>query len=390
MEDKRRIYNRNYKLKNKEKILKQNREYYHKNKEIISKKTKIYREKNKKIISDKKKKIRIEKRNNIPYSRPEPKEYSENEILNFVKQYKEREEKFWCPLTNKIYKTYGIWVGIFATKMTKKCVNRLVFLLQEPHYSKYSGILLSEEEFSYSETYKGWTGFKKYTLSEIGKRVWTKINDTSKFKTPEYKKKISEKMKTFFQTERGLQIREEKSKKMLDFFKTEEGKTHKRECSKKNSISMKKLIQEGKFTPPITNTWTHWESHIKLDNGVLRKFRSSWEACFYYSNRHMLYENIRVKELEKTYVSDFFDENTNTMYEIKPRNRYNIEINKMTALQNYCIQNNIKFVWINESNILDYIDVDNLSKDVDNIGQLHKMIQDPTIKKQYDFKYVKN
>ena len=120
MEDKRRIYNRNYKLKNKEKILKQNREYYHKNKEIISKKTKIYREKNKKIISDKKKKIRIEKRNNIPYSRPEPKEYSENEILNFVKQYKEREEKFWCPLTNKIYKTYGIWVGIFATKMTKK------------------------------------------------------------------------------------------------------------------------------------------------------------------------------------------------------------------------------------------------------------------------------
>lgn len=390
MEDKIKIYYKNYKLKNREKILKLNRDYYQKNKEQILKKNKEYREKNKKIISDRKKKKVLEKRNNIPYSRPKPKEYNEDQILDFVNQYKQQQKQFWCFLTNKTYKTYKIWVSVLASKMTKKSVNRFVFLLQEPHYSKYSGILLSEEEFSYSETYKGWTGFKKYTLTEIEQKVWTKKRNNSIFATPEFKKKMSEKKKIFFQSERGFQLRKEKSKRMLEFYKTEEGKKQKIECNKKNSISMKKLIQEGKFIPPITNTWTHWESYIKLDDGKLRKFRSSWEACFYYSNRHMLYENIRVKGFDKTYVSDFFDEKTNTMYEIKPRNRYNVEIDKMTALQNYCIQNNIKFIWINESNILDYIDIDNIIQDEYNSKHFYKMIQDPTIKKQYDFKYAKN
>ena len=153
---------------------------------------------------------------------------------------------------------------------------------------------------------------------------------------------------------------------------------------------MKKLIEEGKVTPPITNTWTHWESKIKLDCGTIRKFRSSWEACFYYSNKHMLYENIRVKENTRTYVSDFFDEGTRTMYEIKPRNRYNIEIDKMNALQNYCLNNNIKFIWINETNILDYIDVDILIKDSNNVEQFNKLIQDQTIKRIYDDNYAKN
>jgi hypothetical protein len=214
--------------------------------------------------------------------------------------------------------------------------------------------------------------------------------DYSIFKTPEHKKKLSDKGKSFNKTEKGIQQRQEKSKKMSDFYQTEEGKHQKRETSKKSSISMKKIIEEGKFTPPITNTWTHWDARIKLDDGTVRKFRSSWEACFYYSNRHMLYENIRIKGTVKTYINDFFDKETNTMYELKPRSRYNAEIDKMTTLQDYCIKNNIKFIWINETNILDYIDVDNLLKDEDNTEQLKKLIKDATIKKIYDHKYIKN
>jgi hypothetical protein len=373
--EKNKIRFKNFRLNNREYCLKKDREYFQKNKERILKQNKEYREKNKLVISDRNKLKRLKKRNGIPYSKPKPKEYNEEEILDFINQYKNQKEKFWCPLTNKVYKTQGIWVGAFASKMIKSCINRFMFLIQEPHYSAYSGLRLTEDEFSYSETYKGWTGFKKYTLKEIEQRVWVKLTDKSIFKTIEHKKKLSEAGKLFNQTELGLQRRQEKSQKMSSFYQTEDGKTQKIECSKKLSITMKKLIEDGKFTPPITNTWTHWDAKIKLEDGSIKKFRSSWEACFFYSNRHMLYENVRIKSMGKIYVNDFFDEATNTMFEIKPRNRYNIEIDKMKALQDYCKENRIKFVWINEKNILKYIDVDNLQKDEDNVGQFNKMIK---------------
>jgi len=379
-----------FKLKNREYYLIKGREYYQKNKQNILIKSKEYREKNKERILLRKKLNRLEKRNTTPCFKRKPKQLNEEEIKFLIIKYNNQPEKFWNPLNDKIYKTHAIWISSFANELTKECINRFMFLLQQPHYSAYSGVVLSENEFSYTWTYKGWSGFKKYTLDEIRQRVWMKIRDKSTFGTPEHKKKLSEAGKIFNQTEKGLQRRHEKSKKMSEFYQTEEGKKQKMECNKKLSMTMKKLIEDGKFTPPITNSWTHWESHIKLNDGTIRKFRSSWEACFYYSNRHMLYENIRVKGDNKTYVSDFFDKKTNTMYEIKPRNRYNIEIDKMTVLQYYCLNNNIKFVWINETNILNYINVDNLIKDRDNVGQFIKLIQDQTIKKIYDDKYAKN
>lgn len=388
--EKNKIRSKEYRANNREECILKGREYYFKNKEITSKKGKEYREKNKEIISQRNKDRRLLKKLKFPTIRTVPRDFSEEEIQNVLNQYKSQNEKFWCPLTDKIYKSHGIWTGAFRRKMSDISLNRFMFLLQEPHYSAFSGKILTENEFSYSETYKGWTGFKKYTLEEIKQRVWTELTDRSTFSTPEYRKKLSEAGKKFNQSEKGIQRRQEKSKKMLDFYKTEEGKKHKMECSKKSSISIKKIIEEGRFTPPITNTWTHWDSKIKFEDGTFIKFRSSWEACFYYSNRHMVYETIRVRGENKTYVSDFFDESTNTMYELKPRNRYNIEIDKMTCLQNYCKETGIKFIWINESNILDYIDVDKLSKDEDNIEQFNKMIKDATIKKIYHDKYFKN
>ena len=388
--EKRKQHSKEYRENNKEKLLIGYKEYYQNNKERLLKQCKEHRAANKELIAEQRRQKRLAKGPVAQRPYIKPRKYTEEEIQELVKQYKNQSEKFWCPLTNKTYKTHGIWVGMFGTRMTKMCANRFMFLLQEPHYSKYSGKQLTEAEFSYSETYKGWTGFKKYTLEEIEQRVWTKLIDYSFAKTPEYRKQLSERGKTFNQTEKGAQRRQEKSKRMLEFYQTEEGKKQKAETSKKCSASMKKLIEEGKFTPPITNTWTHWEAQIILEDGTTKRFRSSWEACFYYSNSHMLYENIRVKENGRSYVSDFFDEKTNTMYEIKPRNRYNIEIDKMTALQNYCMQNSIKFIWLNETNILNYIEVEKLAKDEKNIEQFRKMIKDPTMKKIYESNHTKN
>ena len=379
-----------YREDNKEKLLDINKEYYQKNKERILKEQKEYRDNNKELLSEQRKQRKLAKGPLAQRPYITPKEYTEEEIQELVRQYKNQTEKYWCPLTNKVYTTHGIWTGMFGTRMTKPCANRFMFLLQEPHYSAYSGKQLTEEEFSYSETYKGWTGFKKYTMEEIQQKVWTKLRDYSFAKTPEHRKKLSELGKKFNETEKGAQRREEKSKRMLEFYQTEEGKRQKVETNKKSSVTMKTLIAEGKFTPPITNTWTHWSAQIEFEDGTIKKFRSSWEACFYYSNRHLVYENIRVKENDKTYVSDFVDEQTNVMYEIKPRSRYNIEIDKMTSLQNYCLKNGLKFIWLNESNILDYIDVEKIAKDEKNKEQFLKMVKDPTMRKIYESKYAKN
>jgi hypothetical protein len=388
--EKRSKQQKEYREKNKETVRAGNKRYYENNKERILKEEKEYRDANKELLAEQRKQKRLAK--GPPAQRPyiTPKEYTEEEIQELLTQYKSQPEKYWCPLTNKVYKTHGIWTGIFGSRMTKPCVNRFMFLLQEPHYSAYSGKQLTEDEFSYSETYKGWTGFKKYTLEEIEQRVWMKTRDYSFTKTPEHRKKLSERGINFYQTEKGIQLKEEKSKKMTEFFQTEEGKKQKTETSKKNSASMKKLIAEGKFTPAITNTWTHWNAQIEFEDGTVKKFRSSWEACFYYSNQHLAYESIRVKEVDRTYVSDFVDEQANIMYEIKPRNRYNIEIDKMTSLQNYCTNNGLKFIWLNEGNILDYIDVEKLAKDEKNKEQFLKMLKDPTMKKIYESKCAKN
>lgn len=318
-----------------------------------------------------------------------PREYSINEIQEILFEYKNQKEKYYCPLTKKTYKTYGIWVSVFASRMKKECVNKLIFLMQEPHYSKFSGLQLSEEEFSYSEPYKGWVGFKKYTLEEIKNRVWLKIRDYS-FKNNECSDKISLSLKKFYSSEEGKTTSKTKSEKMIAFFKTEKGKMQINSSRKKNSINMKKLIMEGKFTPCINNTWTHWDSKIELENGVIKKFRSSWEACFFYSNRHLIYENIRIKHNNRTYINDFYDQKTKTLYEIKPRSRYNIEIEKMHAFQEFCKKTNIKFVWINEYNILDYIDIEKIKHDTKNANQFEKMISEQTIKKLYEARYSKN
>ena len=157
---------------------------------------------------------------------------------------------------------------------------------------------------------------------------------------------------------------------MLKFYNTEKGKLHKRKCSEKSSIILREKIQRGEWTPCITNTWTHWRACIYTDTGI-KKFRSSWEACFWVCNQQYSYETIRVRSPGKVYVGDFFDLSTSTLIEIKPISRYNIEIDKMNALRLYCEDNNITFIWLNEYSIKPYIDESKFEGK--NIEQLDKL-----------------
>ena len=92
----------------------------------------------------------------------------------------------------------------------------------------------------------------------------------------------------------------------------------------------------------------------------------------------MEYETHRISYVddngkERITIIDFYDEKTNTLYEIKPSSIYKIQQKKMNAVINHCKKNKIKFYWINEHNILDYVDINKFDKF--NIMQYNKMLK---------------
>jgi hypothetical protein len=274
-------------------------------------------------------------------------DWCENKIHELVYAYKAQVHEFYNPITNKILISKQAWKSSVAVKMSFNSANLFFFLLEPPHFSQLSNELLTISDYNYRHG-----GFSKYTKQEISNRLYYKLREYTI--SNDTKHKISNTLKNYNATETGIESRLVKSSRMRQFYSTEEGRAHKKKCSIKQSNTMKVKIQNGEFTPPITNTWTHWKACILLGNKTF-KFRSSWEACFWFCNQNLEYESIRIKGKDKTYISDFYDPNTNTLYEIKPCTRYNIEIDKMNTIINYCISNNIKFIWINEKNISDYI-----------------------------------
>ena len=278
-------------------------------------------------------------------------DWKEFEIYSFVEKYKDKKNIYYNPITDVILKSKKSWKSSIAVKMSPSSANLFFFLLEEPHYSKLSGKRLGLEDFNYRLG-----GFKKYTKEEAEKKLYLQLRDYTNV-SDVTKRKISNTLKEFNSTEKGQEQRIQKSVRMKRFYSTDTGKAHKTKCSKKGSKTLRSRIELGEYMPPITNTWTHWKANI-IQNGIERKFRSSWEACFWFSNQHLEYETIRVKTKHKVYVSDFYDPITNTLYEIKPCNRYSVEIKKMTSIINYCLYNKINFIWINEKNIKKYLNIE--------------------------------
>lgn len=127
------------------------------------------------------------------------------------------------------------------------------------------------------------------------------------------------------------------------------GHVHSEEEKENKSIKMKNLIAEGKFTPNIHNSLTHYQFVYKN-----KKFRSSWEAAFFSLNQHLLYEKHRIsyfdssKQKDRIYITDFTDEELKIIYEIKPSVNEQKNKDKLSAGKKWCVDNNYNFVIINE------------------------------------------
>ena len=196
-------------------------------------------------------------------------------------------------------------------------------------------------------------------------------------------KKISDARKNFFSTDHGKAIAKEigqqNKNRLTHFYSTESGKIAAKEIGKKISESHKRDIAAGKWTPGVHNRWTNWDASIEI-NGKLYKFRSSWEACFWASNQTLEYETFRCKYVdssgvERTYIGDFFDSSSNTLYEIKPSAIVLKEMSKISQVIDFCLANRIKFKLINESNISDFLNIPFLLSSEDTRKQLMKVVK---------------
>lgn len=197
-------------------------------------------------------------------------------------------------------------------------------------------------------------GIKKIKEANIGKvhseitnrkRIESRRKNNSVWHSEESKIKISESNKKNFESS------EFKKEHMIRLKK----------ASSKISKIMKSKILNGEFTPPITNSWTNWESYVNTENGI-KKFRSSWEAVFWLNNNKLLYEKIRIPYVNidnksKIYIVDFLDNDNKILFEIKPKSCINNKNNllKEKFAKKWCNNNNFTYSIITDNWFFDNI-----------------------------------
>lgn len=162
------------------------------------------------------------------------------------------------------------------------------------------------------------------------------------------------------------------------------GRTHTDIYKKNSSDYMKKLIKDGKFTPNIHNSNTHWQS--KVGN---QKYRSSWEAAYHLLNPKCNYETVRIpykiNGKERIYIVDFEDKDDKKLIEIKPSTHKDSSImkNKKKSADEWCRKNGYTFEILTEKYILNnFQKIDMKKLDRNSRRNLKKLYE--TYKKEKD------
>jgi len=299
-------------------------------------------------------------------------EYTNQEINDLFYKYSHKENKLESLFSNKILKNEYCWLNDLSRFMSRYSKEVLLLLINPRKCHTCKEILTPDN-------------YPKLTRKAIN-CIYCYQNQrwkTKQYRDPEKLKlageKISTHMKKLMAGPTAQEIKDNIGRKnsinMKKYMQTETGKQQRDRVAKHLSNLMVNKILAGHFTPCVTNSRTHWSATIQT--GIeIKKFRSSWEACFWFSNQHLLYEYYRIPYYDKNnkkraYVVDFFDINSKTVYEIKPIARFNEEIHKMTEAIKFCIANQVKFIWINENNIMQYIDTEVFKEH--NLKQLQKL-----------------
>lgn len=135
-------------------------------------------------------------------------------------------------------------------------------------------------------------------------------------------------------------------------------------AAEKQSTSMKNKVMSG-YTPKSENYLTHGYIEFRHIDNTIRRVRSLWELIYWLEYPYLQYETVRVPYFctrtnkHRIYIADFYDPNTNTIYEVKPLKYRLGAIDKQLG----SINAGYNFEWVGEDRITKTPDMINRIKD---------------------------
>lgn len=308
----------------------------------------------------------------------ERKDLSEEEINKLIELYFNNENKLQSLFSNRIYSSLRSWKDSFSRNgISKSSIKKILYAIakQENNFSccVYCNNKLKIEDFDTISM-----SFKKHCIECAKNYAFAQSQNLSEETLKSRGIKITNAKLKFFETDRGKLVA--KSVGLLNKLHLT-GTFLSEERKQKQSNTMKQKIANGDFSPGVNNNFTNWEARFE-ETEIVFKFRSSWELCFFYCNKTLEYEKIKIpyldeREIKKTYIADFYDRNKNIIYEIKPKGFWIKQCHKMNSVIEYCLKNNITFIWINEFNIMNYIDIEFIkqSNNPEVLKNLNKLLE---------------
>jgi len=137
-----------------------------------------------------------------------------------------------------------------------------------------------------------------------------------------------------YECERNLASKRQQGDNNTSHRMTEETKSG---MKRKMSMIMKNKISNGSFTPCITNYKSQRPIRCIIDGNEIF-VRSLWELIYMLKHPEFEYEKIRiqyydsVENKDRVYITDFFDANTNTIIEIRPKKYQHLLVDKKKAV----------------------------------------------------------
>lgn len=290
-------------------------------------------------------------------------DYTDVQVEQLVDEFIELGCETMSVFSKRDKKTMELWKYDLAINMSRNSKHLFQFLVHTRH-NTIPACVDCKKQLSKDDLDERSNLFKKRCSVCATGYSWAKGENISIEDMTERGKNISKTKSEFYKTEEGKKVAaiigQKNSVNMKNFNKTEKGKENIEKSRILNKAIMLDKIAKGEFSPPVTNSWTHWAATITTSTET-KKFRSSWEACFWLSNPNVLYEIKRIPYQDeagatRTYIADFFDEERKIVYELKPKSHWNKANTKMQQIIRYCLDNDIKFLWLNEHNIMNYID----------------------------------
>jgi len=298
---------------------------------------------------------------------------SDHDLMIMVERFKQQTHLYYSPINGKEYKSHTAWMGHLSHYWDTFTVCSFKLHLQ-PVSCKHCEIQITPTNWFIGSDKK----VSLYCAPCLESGSWRTTSHRRKHNI-QTGPSISEAKIAFYQTQRGEEVKQSIGQKNSEhrkaFYASEDGALYKRDYGEHMSKVMSQKVLSGEFTPNVKNSRTNWEASVVDATGIKRNFRSSWEACVWLSNTSWAYEKIRlpyqVNNVTKIYLADFVDENTKTLYEVKPIAFLDKFTLKKCAADKWCTDNGYSFVVLTEQNIMSYVDISKFTDN--NIQQLDRL-----------------